>query len=222
LGKLYFSSFLLKENVMVYSSRSAFSSRDSSGSGNRGGPFGTRPGHPYRTQLEVKPLPLPIGNKAEEYDTDAEDDALIEMVKEISRQECIRERKSASKLVMNTPIDPVSTTVETKEGKFLVSIPLGKDSNSEDIKLRVDEGDLYIEIKYEKFSEDGTSHLSQVFTKKVSLPEDLKGDSLKSKLTREGDLIIEAVLALPGYLPIPVIMCNEPQPHCSSNRRYLI
>jgi len=116
----------------------------------------------------------------------------------------------STKKILRNPIDPVWTVVESKEGKFTVSIPLGKDAKPDNVKLSVRDRDFYIKIKLEKSSEDGTSHLKQVFTKRVPLPEDVIVDEIKSNLTSEGVLKIEASVPIPEEVPIPVSLDEDP------------
>jgi len=105
--------------------------------------------------------------------------------------------------VIRTPIDPVYTILEVKDGLFTISIPLGQEFKPENVDVKVRDRQVVVEIKSEQSSEDGTSQLTQVFTKKVPIPEEVKAEDIKSRLTHDGVLKIEAPLPVPEEPPKP-------------------
>jgi len=136
------------------------------------------------------------------------EDGTQEKVKQVAPkerpQQQVRRRHPAGvcKIVRN-PLDPVYTIVEVKEGNFCVSIPLGEDFKPENLDVKVKDREVVVQIKIEKSSEDGTSQLTQIFTKKVALPEEVKVEEVKSRLTPEGVLKIEAPLPVPEPVEPP-------------------
>ncbi|CAG7720290.1 unnamed protein product [Allacma fusca] len=96
--------------------------------------------------------------------------------------------------------------ITTKDGKFIVTIPLGADVKPEDLKVVIKDRDLMIDVKTEMKSEDGKTRLYQEFSKSISLPEEVKTDQLKTVLSPEGILKVEATLSneKPQSVEIPV------------------
>jgi len=105
--------------------------------------------------------------------------------------------------IIKHPIDPVYTVVELSEGVFSVSIPVGEGFKPENLDVKVKDREVIVQMKIDQASEDGMSELSQVFTKKVALPEEVKVEEVKSRLTPEGVLKIEAPLPVPQEPPKP-------------------
>jgi len=203
------------------------------GFGPRGGGFGPRFGfahHHHRHHIHPYAFPHGPHHGAPFFETpDLEDteDSMPENTEEISGEEshvghCKKDKhlkkekckylkkvmkdkknKMFKKFLKNS-IDPVGTTVTNQDGKFTISMDVGMEAKAEDVKVNVREHDIYIEIKMVKWSEDRTSVLSQVFTKKVTLPEEAKVDDITSNLTPEGILKIETPVAVPEV----VIECS--------------
>ncbi|CAG7821220.1 unnamed protein product, partial [Allacma fusca] len=99
--------------------------------------------------------------------------------------------------IIRSAIDPVHTIVEISKGQFCISVPVGKDFKPENLDVKIKDRVAIVEMKIEQTSEDGTSILSQVFTKKITLPEEAKLEEVKSRLTPEGVLKIEVPLPVP-------------------------
>jgi HSP20 family molecular chaperone IbpA len=85
-----------------------------------------------------------------------------------------------------------NVTTSTKYGKFTVTIPLGAGVKPEDLKVAVKDRELTVSVKGSSDSEDGTARLVQEYTKKITLPEDVQVHQVKTVLSAEGILTIEA------------------------------
>jgi len=90
-----------------------------------------------------------------------------------------------------------------KEGKYILSVPLGKNLSPDEVKIKVKENVMIIEGKKEQKSEDGSSRSYQEFMRKFTLPETVKKDEIKSVLTPEGYLHIDAPLLQDALLEPP-------------------
>jgi len=82
----------------------------------------------------------------------------------------------------------------SETGKYTMNVPLGCNINPEDIKVSCKEHCLTIEARKECKSNDGTSRLYQEFMRKFTLPEHVNMKEVKSILTPQGYLHIEAPL----------------------------
>jgi len=93
----------------------------------------------------------------------------------------------------------VSTTGQ--EGKYTMNIPLGGNIGPEDLKVSLKEEDgfktMEIQAKKEHKSEDGKQRYYYEMSRKISLPQHLDTAQVKSVLTPEGFLRIEAPLPAP-------------------------
>jgi len=99
--------------------------------------------------------------------------------------------------VMRNPLDLVYTVVEIRDNTYCISMPLGKDFKTENLDVKIKDHQAIIQVKTEQESQDGTSHLSQVYTKKIPIPEEAKLGELKSHLTHDGVLKIRIPLPAP-------------------------
>jgi len=84
-------------------------------------------------------------------------------------------------------------------GKYTVSVPLGGNISPEDVKITLKNHILTIEAKKEKKTDDGNSstRVYQEFTRKFTLPPNVDMKEVKSILSPEGYLKIEAPLPQP-------------------------
>jgi len=122
--------------------------------------------------------------------------------------------------VVRNPIDLAYTVVEIKDNMFCINMPLGKDFKPENLDVKIKDRHAIITIRTEQQSEDGTSHLSQVFTKKIPFPDEAKLAEVKSLLTHEGVLKIRAPLPEPEGIqqregmdiPIAIELQDKPPP----------
>ncbi|CAG7719124.1 unnamed protein product, partial [Allacma fusca] len=136
------------------------------------------------------------------------DDGMVEYTRQMS----MREQQATKEAQPSTSAEcreslaktKVKTETSTKDGKFSVSIPLGKDVKPEDLKVTIKDRQLIVDVKTESKSEDGTSRLYQEFTKKIALPEEVNVSEVRTILTPEGVFKIEA--------PLPVAGPAKPQP----------
>ncbi|CAG7700721.1 unnamed protein product [Allacma fusca] len=112
-------------------------------------------------------------------------------------------------------LEGFNSTIKTSTAneKFTVAVPLGKDVKPEDLKVTIKERQLVLDVKVESKSEDGSSRLYQEITKKLNLPDEVKVNEVKTVLSPEGILIVEAPLpqvgatrSRAGVIEIPVNM----------------
>jgi HSP20 family molecular chaperone IbpA len=94
-------------------------------------------------------------------------------------------------------------------GKYVLRMNLGSDFNPENIKVSLKDRLLTIDAKLEQKSEDGHSRIYQEISKSFTLPENVKIEEVKSLLTPDGVLTIEAPLpelesAKPKEIPIAI------------------
>ncbi|CAG7821222.1 unnamed protein product [Allacma fusca] len=90
--------------------------------------------------------------------------------------------------ILRSTIDPFHTIVEISESQFCISIPVGRDFKPENLDVMEKDRVVIVEIKTEQTSEDGSSQLSQVFTKKIALLDEVNVEEIKSRLTPQGFL----------------------------------
>jgi len=96
-------------------------------------------------------------------------------------------------LVDRTDFFPsVESHVDEETGKYIVNIPLGKNMTEKDVKVSLTEHVMTVEAKKEHVSEDGKSRTYQEFMRKFTLPEKVNATDVKTMLTPEGYLKIEA------------------------------
>lgn len=88
-----------------------------------------------------------------------------------------------------------------KPGKYCLRIDLGEGFTPEDIKVNLKDRMLTIHAKLEKKSEEG--RLYQEVTRSFALPENINPEEVKSLLTPEGILTIEA--------PLPEVEAPQPK-----------
>jgi len=84
-----------------------------------------------------------------------------------------------------------------KEGdsrKYQLNIHMGRNFAPEDVKVSMKNGIVSINAKKEKTSEDGNSRFYQEVTRKFTLPSNVDVKQIKSALTPDGILKIEAPL----------------------------
>jgi heat shock protein beta-1 len=89
-----------------------------------------------------------------------------------------------------------SEEVNESQDKYVVSFPLG-DVPAENLKISVKDRVVTIDVKKEEKSEDGTCRLYQEYTRKFTLPEHVQAKDVKSVLTPEGVLKLEAPIPQP-------------------------
>ncbi|CAG7726903.1 unnamed protein product [Allacma fusca] len=99
-------------------------------------------------------------------------------------------------------VESMKPGIDEKSGKYIMNVPLGKDLSPEDLKISLKDRVMTIEGKKEQKSEDGRSRSYHEFMRKFTLPEEVKTEEVKSMLTPEGYLKIEAPLPQ-GALPEP-------------------
>jgi HSP20 family molecular chaperone IbpA len=95
-----------------------------------------------------------------------------------------------------------------KEGdtrKYQLSINMGANFNPEDVKVSMKDGVVSVHAKREKVSEDGNSRFYKEVTRRFTLPTTVDAKQLKSALTPDGVLKIEA--------PLPAEALPEPPKH---------
>jgi len=97
-------------------------------------------------------------------------------------------------------------TVENpnQPGKYTMNVPLCDSIAPEDLKVSLKDHVMTIEAKKETKSKDGNSRVYQEFMKKFTLPPNVDMKEVKSVLTPEGYLKIEA--------PLPIQALSEPEP----------
>jgi HSP20 family molecular chaperone IbpA len=143
------------------------------------------------------------------------DDGMVEYTRQMSmrEQEAKKKEQASTSAFFQESLSKtnVSAQTSTKDGKFTVSIPLGKHVKPEDLKVTIKDRELIVDVKTESKSEDGSSRLYQELTKKIPMPEEVMVDQVKTVLTPEGVLKIEAPLpqagpAKPQSVEIPVRM----------------
>lgn len=96
-----------------------------------------------------------------------------------------------------SPSTSILSNVEVNENgerKFVVNLPLGNNVRPEDVKVGIKDNIVTIEAKREQKSEDGNSRLYQEYVRKFNLPSGVKAQEVKSELTPEGSLRLEAPL----------------------------
>ncbi|CAG7722383.1 unnamed protein product [Allacma fusca] len=99
----------------------------------------------------------------------------------------------------------------TKDGKFTVTMLLGAEVKPEDLQVTIKDREIIIVVKIDSKSEDGCSRLYKELTKKIPLPEEVHAEELKTVLSPEGILKIEAPIPQKGstrseMIEIPVQM----------------
>ena len=78
--------------------------------------------------------------------------------------------------------------------KYKLHINMGHSFSPEDLKISVKDGVMSIEAKHEKKSEDGNHRVYQEVMRKFTLPKDVDPKEVKSVLSPQGVLQIEAPL----------------------------
>lgn len=91
---------------------------------------------------------------------------------------------------------PMTVYEAETPGKYQVNVVIGDGIPAENIKVSLVDRMVRIEAKYEHKSEDGTSSVSQEFMRQFTLPENVDPGQVKSLLTPEGILQIEAPLPI--------------------------
>ena len=86
---------------------------------------------------------------------------------------------------------------------YVMNVPLGSDIGPEDLKVSLKDHVMTIEAKKEQKSEDGNCRVYQEFTRKFTLPKGIDMKEVKSTLTPEGYLKIEAPLPKPPQETLP-------------------
>ena len=81
---------------------------------------------------------------------------------------------------------------EGGDGKYVVNVPLGKNIGPDDLKVGVKDNVMTIEAKKEQKSEDGNCRMYQEYVRKFTLPPNVNAKEVKSVLTPEGYLKVEA------------------------------
>jgi HSP20 family molecular chaperone IbpA len=92
---------------------------------------------------------------------------------------------------------------EGSDGKYRLNVPLGRSIGPEDVKIGIKDKIMTIEAKKEQKSEDGNCRVYQEYVRKFTLPENIDTKEVKSVLTPEGYLQIEA--------PLPLKKLEEPK-----------
>lgn len=114
--------------------------------------------------------------------------------------------KSSSLLTSLSPFQSTTDGIQSdnkEPGKFTVNVPLGGNIGPEDLKVSLKDHIVTIEAKKEVKTEDGntSSRVYQEFSRKFNLPPEVDMKDVRSMLTPEGNLKIEAPLpqkALPA------------------------
>jgi len=88
-------------------------------------------------------------------------------------------------------------------GKYILKMDVGADFNPENVKVSLKDRVLTVEAKFEQKSDDGRSRMYQEMSRSFTLPENVKLDEVKSLLTPEGILTIEA--------PLPQVEAPKPK-----------
>lgn len=112
---------------------------------------------------------------------------------------------------IETQITP--STEAGKSGKYSIKIDVGEGFAPENIKIDLKDRQLTIHAKLEQKSEDGNSRIYQELSRSFTLPDVIKPDEVKSLLTPEGVLTIEAPLPeveLPQPKEIPISIETKP------------
>ena len=90
-----------------------------------------------------------------------------------------------------------SVEVSHPDNKWIVDVPLGSDITPNELKIVVKSNVMTIEVKKEEVSEDGSSRSYREFSTRVSIPDAVKVEEIKSTLQPDGVLKIEAPLPQP-------------------------
>ncbi|CAG7721198.1 unnamed protein product, partial [Allacma fusca] len=120
---------------------------------------------------------------------------IIECVRRLS----LNNQNIHSLLTRSLAIFNSNVTTSNQDGKFTVTINLGAGVLPEDVKVTIKDHELIVDVKAGSSSGDGTARLVQEYSKRIAIPEDIKPQQVKSVLSPEGILKIEA--PLPKILP---------------------
>jgi len=86
---------------------------------------------------------------------------------------------------------------EKSPGKYTMSIPLGKYISPQDLKVSCKDNVMTVEARKDRHSGDGTRRVHQEYMRKFTLPQSVNMNEVKSNLTPDGYLEIEAPLPTP-------------------------
>jgi len=128
-------------------------------------------------------------------------DTIMDLERQIEfMQRCMR-RLALDKKKLRSLCPAVEAHVEGQ--KYIAKVPLGTHVKPDDLKISMSEKDhlMTIQAKREQKSKDGNSRVYQEFTRKFTLPEKVELKEVKTVLTPEGYLEIEA--------PVPALTPEE-------------
>ncbi|CAG7719130.1 unnamed protein product [Allacma fusca] len=91
---------------------------------------------------------------------------------------------------------------EGKPSKYTLNVNVGEQFKPEDVKISLKDRLLTIEAKGEVVSEDGSSRVYQEISRRFTLPDNIDVKELKSVLSPEGILRIEAPLPQEGAVKV--------------------
>ena len=160
---------------------------------------------PYRRRQHLSPLTqlallddrmLDMGGMLSSLDRDIGD-----LIKQLAQTEGRRGREGFD---FHSP--SVHSHIEGEDqgtGNYVMNIPLGTDVGPEDVKVSLKDHVMTIEAKKEQKSEDGNCRVYQEYTRKFTLPKAIDMKEVKSTLTPEGYLKIEAPLPKPPQEALP-------------------
>jgi hypothetical protein len=158
-------------------------------------PWSTGTGGWYPTRRHRRRQTSPWGTLArfEDVMTDM-DRQLSQMERDLSRAFSSLGVSRPGELGFFSPqTESESGGVEGKEpGKYAMNIFLGNNIGPEDVKVSCKDNIMTIDAKKEYKSEDGNSRVYQEYMRKFTLPQGVDMKEIKSELTPEGYLRIEA------------------------------
>jgi len=118
--------------------------------------------------------------------------AMVDLRKQLELIDHYMRRYGLDKRKLEYMCPSVRTRVES--GKYIGVIPLGTNVSPDDLKVSMKDHLITVEAKREEKSEDGNTRCYQEFTRKFTLPEKVEMKEVKSFLSPEGELHIEAPL----------------------------
>lgn len=101
---------------------------------------------------------------------------------------------------LTPPVESMVPGIDESSGKYIMNVPLSRHMSPEDVRISMKNNVMTIEGRKEQKSEDGRSRSYHEFMRKFTLPENVKPEDVRSVLTPEGYLKIEAPLPQPALM----------------------
>jgi len=153
------------------------------------------PYYPMRSFFDLRPLHLLGALEDSTREMDREFSNLERRLNSALRQELqgVQGGNSSHNTSLSLGVQPEIVT-EGDAKKYRLNIHMGNNFAPEDVKVSLKDGVVTIDAKKEKTSEDGNSRFYQEVTRKFTLPANLEMKEVKSSLSPDGVLKIEAPL----------------------------